>query len=119
MPLSEKKRRALRNMKQSIPALRKGQFAAEGDLNMDELLGNAAIVHLQAVTINADPKDVSVPLAKTTDFIMEKLLSDDSGATLGAIVTSIPADGTVRINPTNAPTNNDGVVLILVLRDLA
>lgn len=115
--LSRAKKRALNRLFDYIPAFRKGQFKkSEGDIRLGDLVDGYRIVTILFSAIVASPTNANEPLAEVGDVIFIQLISDDTGGPLGALSGIVPYDGTVQITPANAPTNNDGITLILVLR---
>lgn len=118
MALSARKKKILNDIINYLPSHRKGQIspADGGDIKLGDLLDGFRSSAAALAAITADPTDISVPEAEVGDLVIANLQTDDTGGTLGTVAGSVSADGTVSLDPENAPTNNDGTVLWVLLK---
>jgi len=118
MALSAIKKAILNKLLQYIPGLRKGQISPQdgGDIRLGDMLDGFRVQDAALATMALSPTDVAVADAEVGDLVVVTIVSDDTGATLGAVAGTIPADGTVRLTPAGGVTNNDGIVLWQLLK---
>jgi len=93
------------------------------DVNSCVLAGPSTFNHLSmfqgrgSATVAAQTQSVSAPGA-TGGLVLATISIDDSGGTLGGVVGAfVSAPGIVDVIFANAPSNNDGVVNVLVIKD--
>jgi len=118
MALSTQKRNILNNLPNTVPGLRQGQISPSdgGDIRLGDLLGNVSVVSTLVATITASPTVVTATDAKVGDVAFVQLTLDDTGGALGALSATV-TDGSISVTPASGPTNDDGTVLILLLRE--
>lgn len=117
MALSALKRKILNDIINYLPSHRKGQISPTdgGDVKLGDMLGCLRVQSAELATITANPTAVTDANAAAGDTVAVLLQSDDTGGALG-LVTGSASAGAVSLDPENAPTNNDGIVLYIVLR---
>jgi hypothetical protein len=81
-----------------------GSIYAAGLITVDQAVGNVAAVAVAGLL--------------ATDVIVATLKSDDTGSTLGPLLTATKAPSSAHLNIkfTNPPTNDDGVVNYMIIR---
>lgn len=117
MALSALKKKILNDVLNFLPSHRKGQIsqADGGDIQLGDLLDGLRVANAALATITADPTNVADALAEDGDTVAVLLQTDDTGGALTEIV-GVATDGNVELTPAAGPTNNDGVVLYIILR---
>lgn len=75
-----------------------------------------SILAVGEVTMATQSVATAVPGVLATDLVIATMQSNDTGGTLGSIVTAGASANTVTLATSAAPTTGDGVINFIVIR---